>query len=188
MAKLISGRVQRLNVGIVSYSENQTTLSVVGISSFSDVVLNGSVSTGGTTGRNGQYLISTGIGVSWGSLSTLRNSYTTTAIANQTVFTVNYNVGFVDVFVNGVRLTESEYTASNGTSIILNESCFGGESVDVLAYNTSATGIAPNMIAAPSTSTSSGIPGQTAYNSSYFYVCVSPNSWKRIALESWWNL
>lgn len=40
MAKLISGRVQRLNVGIVSYSENQTTLSVVGISSFSDVVLN----------------------------------------------------------------------------------------------------------------------------------------------------
>lgn len=188
MAKLISGRVQRLNVGIVSYSENQTTLSVVGISSFSDVVLNGSVSAGGTTGTNGQYLISTGIGVSWGSLSTLRNSYTTTAIINQTVFTVNYNVGFVDVFVNGVRLTESEYTASNGTSIILNESCFGGESVDILAYNTSATGIAPNMIAAPSTSTSSGIPGQTAYNSSYFYVCVSPNSWKRIALESWWNL
>lgn len=185
MAKLLSGRLQKLNVGITSYSENLTTLSVVGISSFNNVVLNGSVSAGGTTGSEGQYLVSTGIGVSWGSLSTLRNSYTTTATSNQTTFAVNYNVGFVDIFINGVRLTGSEYTASNGTSIILNESCFGGETIDILAYNTSATGIAPNMIAAPTSSTDAGIPGQTAYDSSYFYVCVSPNSWKRITLESW---
>ena len=54
MAKLVSGRLPRLNVGIASYSENQTTLSVVGISSFQQVVLNGSVSTGTTTGTSGQ--------------------------------------------------------------------------------------------------------------------------------------
>jgi hypothetical protein len=185
MAKLLSGRLQRLNVGISSYSENLTTLSVVGISSFSSVVLNGSVSVGGTTGAEGQYLVSTGIGVTWESLPTLRNSFTTISIEDQDTFIVNYNVGFIDIFINGVRLTESEYTASNGTSIVLNESCFGGETVDILTYNTSSTGIAPNMISAPETSSSAGIPGQTAYDSLYFYVCVSPNTWKRITLDEW---
>lgn len=185
MAKLLSGRLQRLNVGISSYSENLTTLSVVGISSFSNVIIDGSVSAGGTTGAEGQYLVSTGIGVTWGSLSTLRSSYTTTATASQDTFNVNYNVGFVDIFLNGVRLTASEYVASNGTSIVLGEPCFGGETVDILAYNTASTGVAPNMIDAPSSSTDIGIPGQTAYDSSYFYVCIAPNSWKRIAMDAW---
>jgi len=185
MAELLSGTKRTLNVGIVSFSESTTTLKVVGISSLSDVVLNGSVSAGGTTGNEGQYLVSTGIGVSWGSLSTLRNSYSTVATSSQTTFTVNYNVGFVDIFVNGVRLTSSEYTATNGTSIILSEACFGGETVDILAYNTASTGVAPNMIDAPTNSDDPGIPGQTAYDSSYFYVCVSPNSWKRTSLSSW---
>lgn len=185
MAELLSGTKRTLNVGIVSFSENTTTLKVIGISSLSDVVLNGSVSAGGTTGSEGQYLVSTGIGVSWGSLSTLRNSYSTVATSSQTTFSVNYNVGFVDIFINGVRLTTSEYTASNGTSIVLNEACFGGETVDILAYNTATTGVAPNMIAAPTSSSDAGIPGQTAYDSSYFYVCTEPNSWKRVSLSSW---
>ena len=140
MAKLVSGRLPRLNVGIASYSENQTTLSVVGISSFQQVVLNGSVSTGTTTGTSGQYLESTGIGVTWASFPTLRTGNVFTAGVAQTSFTVSYNVGFVDVYINGVRLTDSEFTGTSGTSIILNESCFGGETVDILAYNTTSTG------------------------------------------------
>jgi len=140
MAKLVSGRLPRLNVGIASHSENQTTLSVVGISSFQQVVLNGSVSTGTTTGTSGQYLESTGIGVTWASFPTLRTGNVFTAGVAQTSFTVSYNVGFVDVYINGVRLTDSEFTGTSGTSIVLNESCFGGETVDILAYNTTSTG------------------------------------------------
>jgi len=140
MAKLVSGRLPRLNVGIASYSENQTTLSVVGISSFQQVVLNGSVSTGTTTGTSGQYLKSVGTGVTWASFPTLRTGNVFTAGVAQTSFTVSYNVGFVDVYINGVRLTDSEFTGTSGTSIILNESCFGGETVDILAYNTTSTG------------------------------------------------
>lgn len=186
MAKLVSGRLPRLNVGIASYSENQTTLSVVGISSFQQVVLNGSVSTGTTTGTSGQYLKSVGTGVTWASFPTLRTGNVFTAGVAQTSFTVSYNIGFVDVYINGVRLTDSEFTGTSGTSIVLNESCFGGETVDILAYNTASTGIAPNMISAPPlTSSSSGSPGQTAYDSLYFYICTLPNSWKRITLESW---
>jgi len=139
MAKLLSGRLQRLNVGISSYSENITTLSVVGISSFSDVVLNGSVSSGGTTGTNGQYLQSTGVGVTWVSSATIRTDHNYTATSNQTTFSLSYALGLIDVYVNGVRLTDSEFDASNGTSIILNESLFGGESVDIIAYTPSGS-------------------------------------------------
>ena len=140
MAKLVSGRLPRLNVGIASHSENQTTLSVVGISSFQQVVLNGSVSTGTTTGTSGQYLKSVGTGVTWASFPTLRTGNVFTAGVAQTSFTVSYNVGFVDVYINGVRLTDSEFVGTSGTSIVLNESCFGGETVDILAYNTTSTG------------------------------------------------
>jgi len=140
MAKLLSGRLPKLNVGIASYSESKTTLSVVGISSFSNIILNSSVSTGTTTGASGQYLKSVGTGVTWASFPTLRTGNTFTAGVAQTSFTVSYNVGFVDVYINGVRLTDSEFVGTSGTSIVLNESCFGGETVDILAYNTTSTG------------------------------------------------
>jgi hypothetical protein len=45
----------------------------------------------------------------------------------------------IDVYVNGVRLTDSEYTASNGTSVVLSEPLFGGESVDIIAYTSSGS-------------------------------------------------
>jgi len=134
MAELLSGTQRTLNVGIVSFSENTTTLKVIGISSLSDVVLNGSVSAGGTTGSNGQYLQSTGTGVTWASASAIRSDNKFTASAGQTAFPVSYTVGLIDVYFNGVRLTDSEYTASNGTSVVLNEAAFGGESVDIIAY------------------------------------------------------
>jgi hypothetical protein len=73
MAELLSGTKRSLNVGITSFSEGTTTLTVVGISSLSDVVLNGSVSAGGTLGTNGQYLQSTGTGVTWASASSIRS-------------------------------------------------------------------------------------------------------------------
>ena len=40
---------------------------------------------------------------------------------------------------------------------------------------------------APATSTSAGVAGQLAWDSSYFYVCVATNTWKRVALNitSW---
>ena len=139
MAELLSGTKRTLNVGIVSFSENTTTLKVIGISSLSDVVLNGSVSAGGTTGSQGQYLQSTGVGVTWTSASALRTDNNYTATAGQTTFSLSYTVGLIDVYVNGVRLTDSEYDASNGTSVVFNESLFGGESVDIIAYTSSGS-------------------------------------------------
>ena len=62
----------------------------------------------------------------------VRVSSTFTATAGQTTFSVSYTPNYVDVFVNGVRLTTSEYVATNGTSIILNVSANDGDIIDVI--------------------------------------------------------
>lgn len=35
----------------------------------------------------------------------------------------------------------------------------------------------------PTTSTSTGIKGQVAFDDSYIYLCVADNTWKRVALS-----
>ncbi len=127
-------------VGDVKVVGVVTASNFVGNALLNNISITGSVSAGGTTGTSGQYLKSVGTGVTWASFPTLRTGNVFTAGAAQTSFTVSYNVGFVDVYINGVRLTDSEFTGTSGTSIVLNESCFGGETVDILAYNTTSNG------------------------------------------------
>lgn len=170
-----------LNItGDIVYDEiTGRNLNVSGISTFG-----GTISIGGTTGENGQYLQSTGVGVTWASGSVLRNTSSTVATAGTDRFSLNYTTGFLDVYVNGVKLTPSEFTATNGTSVILNEAVFGGETVDFHAFNTPSTGVSPNVIHdAPATSSSNGLAGQMSYDSDYLYVCIATNSWKRVALS-----
>lgn len=59
-----------------------------------------------------------------------------TATANQTAFTVSYTVGFVEVFLNGSKLSAADFTATNGTSIVLASGATVGDTVDVVAYAT----------------------------------------------------
>ena len=115
-------------------------LNIVGVSTFNAVVLNGTVSTGSTVGASGQYLQSTGIGVTWATFPTLRTTQTNIATAGQTSFSFSYNVNFLDVFINGVKLTGSEYTAINGTSIILSSPAFVNDIVEFVSYNTTSVG------------------------------------------------
>jgi hypothetical protein len=44
---------------------------------------------------------------------------------------------------------------------------------------------APLIVSVPITQTSAGVPGQTAFDSSYSYLCTAPNTWKRILLSTW---
>lgn len=59
-----------------------------------------------------------------------------TATANQTTFTVSYTVGFVEVFLNGAKLSAADFTATNGTSIVLASGATVGDTLDVVAYGT----------------------------------------------------
>jgi hypothetical protein len=57
-----------------------------------------------------------------------------TATSNQTSFTVAYTVGYVEVYQNGVLLNASDYTASNGTSVVLAVGATTGDIVETIAY------------------------------------------------------
>jgi hypothetical protein len=47
-------------------------------------------------------------------------------------------------------------------------------------------GVQPaEVVSAPGTASSTGLAGQIAYDSSYVYVCVAANTWKRAAIASW---
>ena len=96
----------------------------------------GTISVGGTTGTNNQYLKSTGVGVTWADFPTLRTTHTENANAGVTTFNFTYNVNFLDVFINGVKLTPTEYTASNGSTITLATPTFQDDIVELVSYNT----------------------------------------------------
>jgi hypothetical protein len=61
-----------------------------------------------------------------------------TATNGQTTFTVTqgYNVGDVDVYLNGVKLVEGDdYYATNGTAVVVNSACATGDVIQVVSYN-----------------------------------------------------
>ena len=63
-----------------------------------------------------------------------RDTTSFTATSGQTTYSLSYTPGFIDVYVNGVRLTASEFTATNGTSVVLATGAFTGDIVDITAY------------------------------------------------------
>ena len=111
-----------------------TSLNVTGGSTVNNLVVNGTISVGNTTGSQNQYLVSTGTGVTWKSRGDVRKTTTFTATNGQTSFVVNYTIGYVDVYINGVKLTSTEFAANNGTTVVLDDACFGDEIVEFITY------------------------------------------------------
>lgn len=71
-------------------------------------------------------------------VSSQRFINTYTATAGQTVFTATsgYSLGYIDVYLNGVKLSNSgaDYTASDGTTITLTQAASAGDVVELVAY------------------------------------------------------
>lgn len=58
-----------------------------------------------------------------------------TAAQNQTMFLVNYDVGAIDIFVNGVLESASAYDASSGTDIIFNYGMMADDKIIFIKYS-----------------------------------------------------
>lgn len=80
-----------------------------------------------------------------------------TATAGQTTFTASYTVGLVQVFRNGVKLAATDYTATNGTSVVLATGANAGDIVQVVAYSSL------NLYSTITTDTFSGNGSTTAF-------------------------
>ena len=68
-------------------------------------------------------------------LSITRTVYTYTATVGQTEFDVIYRtIDDLDVYLEGHRLSNEEYSVSNGSKIILTDPCVGGEFVEIISF------------------------------------------------------
>lgn len=76
------------------------------------------------------------IGISPGALNQ-RLVTTHTATSNQTVFntTTQYQYGYIDVYLNGVKLIHTQdYTANGGTTVTLAQACASSDIVELVVY------------------------------------------------------
>ena len=55
-----------------------------------------------------------------------------TATQGQTTFNVTYTIGNINVFIDGVKLRNTEYTANTGTSVVLNDGVDAGTWVNIV--------------------------------------------------------
>ena len=59
-----------------------------------------------------------------------------TATAGQTTFaTGGYAPGFLDVYLNGVKLTSADFTATNGSDVVLTAPASLDDTVEVVAFS-----------------------------------------------------
>ena len=129
----------RLGIGANGYvlTSNGTTASwAAATGGVSQIVAgtNVTISPAGGTG-----VVTINASGSGGASAYTRTSFTATA--GQTVFTVTYAVGYLQVYVNGVLLATSDYTATSGTDFTLGVACSAGDIVEALVITTSVTGV-----------------------------------------------
>ena len=62
-----------------------------------------------------------------------------TATAGQTTFSVpSYTVGFIDVYRNGALLGSADFTATNGTTVVLAAGASAGDLVETISFSVSS--------------------------------------------------
>tara|TARA_B100000427_G_scaffold318452_1_gene315642 strand:- start:1035 stop:2753 length:1719 start_codon:yes stop_codon:yes gene_type:complete len=100
-----------------------------------------------------------------------RNEFVYTATTQQTTFSGNdsnsnslsYTVGQIDVFVNGVRQHPADYTATNGTSVVLAAGASNGDTVQINAFGTFSV---TDVLAARTEFDYTATAGQTTFSGS----------------------
>jgi hypothetical protein len=72
------------------------------------------------------------------------NRFVYTATASQTTFTgvddntntLAYDAGYIDIYLNGIRLNPADYTASSGSSVVLASGATAGDILYIVAFGT----------------------------------------------------
>lgn len=100
-----------------------------------------------------------------------------TATAGQTVFTANggYTVGYLDVFVNGAQLQNTDFTATDGSSVTLSSAAQSGDDIRLVAWGTFQTSGALTSNNPSYTGTLTGGTGVVNIGSGQVYKDASGN-------------
>lgn len=70
---------------------------------------------------------------------------------------------------------ETDASTARGASLIIDRN-------DYAQCKTLPVASLAQIVAVPASATSVGLAGEVAYNTSFFYVCVAANTWRRVAL------
>ena len=118
----------------VSISTNGNDLdNVTKITIGSGLEIKTTTNEGWNGGQNIELLASTVLEGSFTSSS--RQSFSATA--DQVKFDVDYEIGFIDVYMNGFKLVLGlDVHANNGTAIFLEDAAVYGDTIDIIAYDT----------------------------------------------------
>lgn len=139
-------------IGLTSIPAGQLTgaLPAIDGSALTGIVAGGSgvvirddgspVGTAGTIdfGANLSVSFASGIATitgSGGGNGTTRTTSRIIATENQTLFSVNYTVGYLDVYLNGSKLDSTEYVSTNGTSVTLTEGANVNDCLEFITFS-----------------------------------------------------
>jgi hypothetical protein len=130
--------------------------------------ISGSLTVTNLSGSGVRYLMTSASGllISQTADAAIKNTYTASATAGQTVFPVTngYSTGLVDVYLNGTKLASSDYSDADGVNITLVTGSDAGDLLEFVKYSP-ALGVTNNALRQLTTFTSS--EGQTVYSASY---------------------
>ena len=70
------------------------------------------------------------------SVNGTQNSVQYTASANQTSFNATYDAGYLQVYLNGIRLDTGDYTATNGSTVVLDIGATANDIVFIQSFGT----------------------------------------------------
>jgi len=118
------------------------------------------------------------------------------ATSEQTSFTTSgeYTPGYIDVFLGGVKLDSTEFTATDGTTVVLASGANTGQIFESISYTTfvvpdsqvaSQTGNSGKYLTTDGTSTSwaDATPSQTGNSGKYLTTDGTSTSWADVSSD-----
>jgi hypothetical protein len=139
-AASITGTVPIVNGGTGQTTAAAAFNALSPLTTTGDIIYEASASTAARLpiGVSGQVLTATGGIPAWATPSTGAGTITRTdftATASQTVFSVTYDVGLIDVYQNGAKLAQADFTATNGTSFTLATGATSGDLIQAEVFS-----------------------------------------------------
>jgi len=165
MAKLLSNRQRSLDLGINNYTEGSDVLTVTGNINISGIVtaIAGAAVTYYGDGSGLTNIVTNNF--NGASKSVVKYI----AATDQTTFVAAYELGYVDVYLNGVKLTADLYTATSGTSIVLNDGAAANDVIEIVSFTfiEPSEAVSANNIANKASSKYTATDGQTSFAATY---------------------